>query len=165
MFLSNFSQRLKFSISVQHIDESCPRLSTQVVFTAAFLKIPLTCLSCSCLLSLVRGCANCCGVVSALESSLKERALEQGATTTLSRCLVLRLVSSLGAKSLAHRLALSFYIFHSQPLTCLRCESRKKCLRKKTPLRMRNGNRFISLEPKERSSGSTSRNRSLDTSG
>ena len=38
----------------------------------------------SCLLSLVRVCANCCGVVSALESSLKERALEQGATTTQS---------------------------------------------------------------------------------
>jgi hypothetical protein len=41
----------------------------------------------SCLLSLVRVCANCCGVVSALESSLKERALEQGATTTQSRSL------------------------------------------------------------------------------
>jgi len=63
VFLSNFSQRLKFSIWVQHIDESCPRLSTQVVFTAAFLKIPRTYLSCSCLLSLVRECANCCGVV------------------------------------------------------------------------------------------------------
>ena len=37
-----------------------------------------------CLLSLVRVCANRCGVVSALESSLKERALEQGATTTRS---------------------------------------------------------------------------------
>ena len=68
----------------------------------------------SCLLSLVRVCANCCGVVSALESSLKERALEQGATTTqsFSRCLVLPIVSSLGARSLAH-LALSFYIFHT----------------------------------------------------
>ncbi len=39
VFLSNFSQRLKFSIRVKHIDESCPRLSTQVVFTAAFLKM------------------------------------------------------------------------------------------------------------------------------
>jgi hypothetical protein len=39
----------------------------------------------------------------------RESSLEQGATTTLSRCLVLRLVSSLGAKSVAHhRLALSF---------------------------------------------------------
>jgi hypothetical protein len=62
-FCRTSHQRLKFSIWVQHIDESCPRLSTQVVFTAAFLKIPRTYLSCSCLLSLVRECANCCGVV------------------------------------------------------------------------------------------------------
>ncbi len=96
VFLSNFSQRLKFSTRVQHIDESCPRLSTQVVFTAAFLKILRTYLSCLVFLSLVRMCAICCGVVSALESSWKERALDQEATTTVShRCLVLRLVSSL----------------------------------------------------------------------
>ena len=39
-FCRTSHQRLKFSIWVQHIDGSCPRLSTQVVFTAAFLKIP-----------------------------------------------------------------------------------------------------------------------------
>ena len=96
----------------------------------------------------------------------KERALsiKGRQQRSLSRCLVLPIVSSFGAKSLAH-LALSFYIFHSQPLTCLRCESRKKCLRKKTPLRKWNGNRFIFSERKERSNGLTLKNRSLDTSG
>ena len=64
-----------FDVFVQHIDESCPRLSTQVVFTAALLKILRTSLSCLVFLSLVRVSANCCGVLSALESSLKERAL------------------------------------------------------------------------------------------
>jgi hypothetical protein len=84
VFLSNFLQRLKFSTRVEHNCESCPRLSTQVVFTAAFLKILLTYLSCLVVLSLVRVCAICCGEESALESSLKERALDQGATTTVS---------------------------------------------------------------------------------
>jgi len=126
VFLSNFSQRLKFSISVQHIDESCPRLSTQVVFTAAFLKIPRTYLSCSCLLSLVRECANCCGVVCPRKLFRKREPFRsRGDNNGLSRCLVLCLASSLGATSLA-RCTLSFYIFHSQPLTCLRCESRNK---------------------------------------
>ncbi len=87
VFLSNFSQRLKFLVWVQHIDESCPRLSTQVVFTAAFLKIFLTYLACLVFLSLVRVCAICCGILSALENSFKERALEQWATTTVSLSL------------------------------------------------------------------------------
>ncbi len=34
--------------------ESCPRLSTQIVFTAVILKIPLTCLPCLVLLLCVR---------------------------------------------------------------------------------------------------------------
>ena len=113
MFLSNFSQRLKFSMWVQHIDESCPRLSTQVVFTAAFLKIPRTYLSCSCLLSLVRECANCCGVVCPRKLFWKrELYRSRGDNNGVSRCLVLCLVSNLSATSLAH-CTLSFYIFHN----------------------------------------------------
>ena len=62
------------------VNEQDKRLTTQVVFTAAIVKIPFTCLSYLGLLSLsARLCALSLGL-SALESSLKERAVEQGVT-------------------------------------------------------------------------------------
>ena len=63
------------------VNEQDKRLTTQVVFTAAIVKIPLTCLSYLGLLSLcVRLCALSLGL-SALESSFeRERAAEQGVT-------------------------------------------------------------------------------------
>ena len=61
-------------------DRSCPRLSTQVVFTAANLKTPLTCLSCLAFLLCVRVWARVLWYLSALESSEKERATYQGVT-------------------------------------------------------------------------------------
>jgi hypothetical protein len=81
--------------------------------------------SCSCLLSLVRGCANCCGVVCPRKLFERESPFDQGATTT--RSLFVPLFSALPCIERYNLGALSFYIFHSQPLTCLRCESRKKC--------------------------------------
>ncbi len=52
-------------------DSSCPRLSTQVVFTAANLKTPLTCLSCLAFLLCVRVWTRVLWYLSALESSWK----------------------------------------------------------------------------------------------
>ncbi len=52
-------------------DRSCPRLSIQVVFTAANLKTPLTCLSCLVFLLYVRVWARILWYLSALESSRK----------------------------------------------------------------------------------------------
>ncbi len=104
--------KVEVSTSVKHSDESCPRISTQVVFTAAFLKILLTYLSCLAFLSLVRVCAICCGVLSAQENFLRKRELSTKGRQqrSLSRCLVIRLESSLGARSVAHR---SLFLFKS----------------------------------------------------
>ena len=53
------------------VNEQDKRLTTQVVFTAANLKTPLTCLSCLAFLLCVRACALCLWCLSALESSWK----------------------------------------------------------------------------------------------
>ena len=62
------------------VNEQDKRLTTQVVFTAANLKTPLTCLSCPTFLLCVRACALCLWVFVCPRKLLKERATNQGVT-------------------------------------------------------------------------------------
>lgn len=108
-------------IEVFDISPTHRRVLSQALHPSSFhcclSQDPRTYLSCSCLLSLVRECANCCGVVCPRKLFQKERALyrSRGDNNAVSRCLVLCLVSSLGAKvSIAHiLLSLSIYLSQS----------------------------------------------------
>jgi hypothetical protein len=71
------------------IDWSCPRLSTQVVFTAVNLKTPLTCLSCLAFLLCVCACALCLWCLSSLESSWKRELQIKLSLSNLSHLLLL----------------------------------------------------------------------------
>ena len=71
------------------VNEQDKRLTTQVVFTAANLKTPLTCLSCLAFLLCVRACALCLWCLSALESSWKRELSNKGLQDLLAGSLFL----------------------------------------------------------------------------
>ncbi len=113
MFLSNFSQGFKFSIRVKHSDESCPRLSTQTsIFHCCLSQDPSHVSVSSGLLVLGARVRNLLWGIVCPRKLCERESSRSRCDNNSHRCLVLRLVSSGRARSLARACALSFLIFH-----------------------------------------------------